>query len=62
MELLTLTVREEAATRFLDNDEALVMLARASADFPDYSLGIEEREGCSVVLTIGMPVQRWLRV
>jgi hypothetical protein len=61
MELLTLTVREEAATLFVP-EAAPAMLAKASGDFPDYLLIIEDREAGSVIRTEGVRVQRWLRI
>jgi hypothetical protein len=60
MDLLTLTVREAAATVF-PLPMAENMLSRAKVDFPEYRLVIERRECGAVVRTDAMPVKRWLR-
>ena len=61
-ELLSLTVRPEAATLFSVRAVDAALQAAKTA-FPEYRLTIEKQPvGGAVVKTDGMRVQRWLRL
>lgn len=60
-DILTLTVREDVATRF-PLEEAPAALSRARHDFPQHVLEIEGRGTSVVIKTVSAQVPRWVRV